>query len=195
MANHIPDKWMKNKLLCLSFFSFLLVIHSCNTRNQNSLQALPVIADSLITNIGQFDNKYIATEGSVVHICGVDGRKMKLKTDIGRMIKIVPADSGGFFNKDLLQKRVRIYGIVKEFRLDTSTINKMENEKSVLCHVDHLPCKDTAWVNKNIKAGLADSMSIRAVNKLRATMSQTNKNYISVITIFANKCEIIGDPE
>ena len=180
---------MTKKIQLSVIFVFLLNISNTKVFAQIN----KVHADSLIKNISFYENKKVETEGLIIHICSVDGKKMKLKTESGAIIKIVPQDSSTSFNDSLYNKRVRIYGIVKEFRIEQPEMDKMEKDKNLLCHIDHTPCKDSAWVNGKKKAGIADSLSKKDIQELKTNMEQTHKNYISVITIFAEKYDIIEE--
>jgi hypothetical protein len=181
---------MKPHLTILTVLFAIIV--GCNQSNTNQ-KILVTAADSLLAHIDQFAGTRVETQGTIVHICGVDRKKMKLKTDGGFVIMIIPGDSRICFNMELIGKRVKIQGLINEIRIAKTQIDIMEREHKVLCHVDHLPCKDTAWVNKNIKAGVADSMSIRSIKKLRLEMNETGGNYISVVSIQAEKWEIIEE--
>jgi hypothetical protein len=58
-----------------------------------------ISADSVIANIDAYRNRKIEVEGLIIHVCGVDGRRMKLQTDHGAILKIVPADSLAAFDE------------------------------------------------------------------------------------------------
>jgi len=148
---------------------------------------------SLISGIEKYRDTKVEIEGYIVHICGVDGKKMKLMTDSGEIIKIIPKDSLGSFDESFYKKRVKVQGIVKESRIEKSEIDKIEKDVALLCHIDHTPCKDSAWVNNQIKKGTAENMSQQDIEKLREKMRQTGKDYISVITIVAEKVEVIEE--
>jgi hypothetical protein len=153
-----------------------------------------VPADSLVAHINRYRDTGVEVEGLVVHICGVDGRKMKLMTAGGAIVKIVPRDSSGGFDESFYKKMVRVRGIAKESRIESSYVDKLESEKALLCHIDHTPCKDSTWVSGQIKAGRADTLSKRDIAKLRSTMARTGKSYVSVVTVVAERVEIVGEP-
>jgi hypothetical protein len=180
---------MKQTLLLL--ITLFCATYSTKIFSQNN----KLQADSLIKKIEYYIDKNIETEGVIVHICGVNGQKMKLRTNNGEIIKIVPKDSLKSFDASFNKKRVKIQGIVKEFRIDKNEIDKMEKEKKLLCHIDNTPCKDSVWVNNKKKSGQADALSNQDIEKLRTMMVQTGKSYVSIITIFAEKVEIIDDEE
>ncbi len=148
-------------------------------------------ADSLITNIEKYRDTEVEIEGIIIHVCGVNWDKLKLETENGAIIKIVSRDTLHHFDKSLYKKKIKVKGIVKEERLDNYYVNKMEEEKTLLCHIDHSPCKDSAWVDRQITNGTADDISIQDIKELRTEMEQTQKRYISVITILAENYEIV----
>lgn len=176
------------------FTLFMTLFIGCNNTKTNN-EIIKVATDSLITNIDKYCNTEVEIEGVIVHICGVDGKKMKLKTESGATIKIEANDSIGSFDTSYYKKKVKVYGVAKEFRIEKPCIEKMEEERTLLCPIDHTPCKDTAWVNSLKRAGVADSVSNQDFEKLKSKLEQTNKSYISVVTIIAEKIEIIGEAE
>jgi hypothetical protein len=134
-------------------------------------------------------------EGIVVHVCGVDGRKMKLMTASGAIIKIVPRDSSGSFDTSFYKKMVKVQGIARESRIEKSYVDTMEKEKALLCHIDNTPCRDSTWVSGQRQSGAADSLSKRDIERLRSKMEQTGKSYVSVVTIVAERVEIVEEPK
>jgi hypothetical protein len=181
---------MKTRILLITLLMTLLIC--CNSIKPNQ-EITEVCADSLVVNIDKYCNTKVEIEGIIIHICSVNGRKMKLKTESGAIIKIVPQDSLNSFDKSFYKKRIKVQGIVKESRIEKPYIDSMEKEKTLLCHIDNTPCKDSAWVNRQKSTGVADSLSNRDILKLRRKMEQTHKSYVSVITIIAEKCELIEE--
>lgn len=181
---------MKSRILIITILMTLLI---CCTSIKENQEITKVNADSLIVNIDKYCETKVEIEGVIIHVCGVNRRKMKLKTESGEIIKIVPQDSLDNFDKSFYKKRIKVHGLVKESHFEKSYIDRMEKERTLLCHIDNTPCKDSAWVTRQKNAGVADSLSIRDILKLRKKMEQTQKDYISVITIIAEKYEIIEE--
>jgi len=181
---------MKSRILIITFLMTLLIC--CNDIKKKQ-EFAKVVADSLIVNIDKYCETKVKIEGVIVHICGVNGRKMKLKTESGAIIKIIPKDTLDSFDNSFYKKRIKVQGLVKESRIEKSYIDKMEKERTLLCHIDNTPCKDSAWVARQKSVGIADSLSNLDLLRLKRKMEQTQKNYVSVITIIAEKCEIIED--
>jgi len=150
-----------------------------------------VSADSLIANIDKYVNRRVKTEGFIAHICGVDGKKMKLMSDSGEVIVILARDNINF-DTSLYEKRIRVSGLVKEERLDKKYIDEQEKEKAILCHVDQRPCKDIQWVQAKVEAGVADSLSQKGIEKLRQKMAQQGRDYVSIVSIVCEQYEVIG---
>ena len=147
-------------------------------------------ADSLIINIDKYVNTKIETEGIIAHVCGVDGKKMKLMSDGKEVIVVIPHDTASF-DYSLNRKRIKVYGLVKEERIDKSYIDEKEEKKVLLCHVDQTPCKDINWVNAKIEAGVADSLSKKDTDGLRMKMEKQGKGYLSIVSIICEKYEEI----
>jgi len=150
-----------------------------------------VSADSLIANIDKYVNRRVKTEGFIAHICGVDGKKMKLMSDSGEVIVILARDNISF-DASLYEKRIRVSGLVKEERLNKKYIDEQEKEKAILCHVDQRPCKDIQWVQAKVEAGVADSLSQKGIEKLRQKMAQQGRDYVSIVSIVCEQYEVIG---
>jgi len=155
-----------------------------------------VDSDSLVAGIDMYAGRRVETSGTIIHVCGVDGKKMRLKTAGDARIKIVPGGGMTVFDKDTYNgKKVRVHGLVKETRLDMKYIEGIEKERSVLCHVDYTPCISKSWAEQLKAAGTADSISAVGTNKLRDRLKASAKGYISLVTIVADSCEVTGDAE
>lgn len=179
---------MKHKLFIIAFVAVFTI--SCNNKIISQV-LVKIDADSLVADLIKYRDKKVEIEGIIIHICGVDGKKMKLMTNSGTIIKIVPKDSLTSFDKSFYKNRVKVKGLVKEYRIEITYIDKIENDRTLLCHIDNEPCKDTAWISSQIEKGTASSLLKQDINSLRNKMEQMKKDYVSVITIFAEKVEII----
>lgn len=165
---------------------------SCTKKNKDT-SFTKVNADSLTVNIENYNHMPVEVEGLVVHICGVDGKKMKIKTAGGASIKVVYADSLQKFDTALYNKRVRVYGMVVETRLTKPFIDRMDRDKAIPCSIDSAPCIDSLWIKSKRQSGKADSISRAGIEKLRKRMEQAKKLYTSIVTIRAEKVDIAKD--
>ena len=178
------------KLKKLFLILFVLFLASCHQTEEKE-KMVSVSADELIDDIGQYNGKVVETEGLAVHICGVKKKKLKLKTDKKQIIKVVYKDSCKSFDKKLAYKFVKVMGQAKESRISKACIDSMEKEGRLLCHIDHTPCMDSAWVEGKIKSGIADSMAMNDIAKLRKVMLETGKDYVSLVTIYADTVSVL----
>lgn len=170
----------------------IIALLSCNNSKTNHRYER-INADILLKNSEKYSNSKIETEGYIVHVCGVDGMKMKLRTDSGEIIKIVPLDSTLRLDKSYYKKTIRVKGELTESRLYKHLVDSLEKERTLLCHIDHTPCKDKEWAENQIKRGVSDSLSQKDIEKLKAKMQKTNKNYVSIFTILAENILILDD--
>ena len=168
----------------------ILLVVGCKN-NQSDKTPIKVVADSLVVNIDKYRNSKVEVQGIIVHVCGVDGKKMKLKSESGRIIKIVPEDSTTRFARTFNKKKIKIIGIVEENRIDKATIDRMDQSRTILYHIDKKACTDTAWINRKRKAGVAYKISKAGVEKLRQRMRESGKDYVSVVIVRAEKIEVI----
>jgi hypothetical protein len=160
-------------------------------KTQKQETALLADADSIILDAQKYQGTEVITEGKVVHICGVDYRKIKLKTERGGIIKVIPGDPLFKYDKTLMGKWVRVKGILDVDTLSRGDMIQTKQEKILTCHVDHKPCKDTAWVKRQIKSGYADTLLKRDFEKLSSTMDKTGVDYIPIIIIYSEHLEVI----
>jgi len=176
----------RNFLSTLAGGVVLASLGSCT--NANAI----VPADSLITDIDKYAKRKVKTEGLIAHVCGVNGKKMKLMSDNGEVIVIIPHDNSSF-DYSLSGKRINVYGLVKEERLSKNYIDERERLKSLLCHVDQRPCKDTKWVAAKIESGVAESISKKDIDTLRQKMEKQGKDYVSIVSIVCEQYNVIEE--
>jgi len=193
-VTHVTEKAKKGRLFhVVLFLMFGVVAGSCGNRTL-SAQIEFVPADSLIVNIDNYVNTKVETEGLIAHVCGVDRKKMKLMTESGEVVVIIPQDTTSF-DYSLNRKRIKVYGLVKEERLIEQYIDEKEEGTVLLCHVDQTPCKDVKWVNAKVEAGVADTLSKKDTDALRKKLEQQGKGYVSVVSIVCEKYEVIETNE
>ena len=158
--------------------------------------AIVVDSDSMVARIDMYAGRRVETSGTIIHVCGVDGKKMRLRTAGNSRIKIVPGAGMPSFDKDTYHmKKIRVRGLVQETRIDEKYIEGIERDRSLLCHVDYTSCISKSWAEELKAAGTADSISAVGTNKLRERLEASAKGYISVVTIVADSCEVTGDAE
>ena len=105
---------MKKHLLLIALL--YIVLAACKHQSGNSV-IQKVQADSLVHHVDVYKGTLVETKGVIRHICGVDKRKMKLQSEGGRYIKIVPADTATCFDRDLYKRKLLVRGIVREERI------------------------------------------------------------------------------
>ena len=169
-----------------------LMLTSCggSSSRTSTIEIGFVPADSLIVKIDMYAGKKIETEGMIAHVCGVDGRKMKLMSDNREVVNVIPHDTT-IFDRTLTGQRVKVYGLVIEERLSEQYIIEKEEEKALLCHVNQRPCRDVNWANRQIEAGRADSLSKIDIDRLRQMMKRHGKEYVSVVSIVCESYEVV----
>lgn len=180
------------KPLLVFLLTLIAFIESCKT-NQQKPGMEKIDADSLVSNIDQYVGKMVETRGTVVHICGVSQKKMKLRSSNGQVIKIVPMDSLQYFDTSLCKKKVTIIGKVQKSQILLCDLDIKERERALLCHIDYTNCIDTAWVNNLKRLGKADSISTRQIKSLQNRIKSANIEYITVVAIVAEKWEVLTD--
>ena len=175
-------KSKKSPHLLIMILAVLSIMLLSNCKSGNKQQSfIRINADSLIAHPDLYTGKAIEIEGVALHICGVDHKKLKLKTKNGRIIKLIPGDTSVHFNNTFYKKNLIVQGIASELRIPKAYIDSMAEAGTLLCHIDHTPCKDSAWVNDKIIKGKAKGISERDIEKLRQQLG--DKNELSLICI------------
>ncbi|NOU60160.1 hypothetical protein [Marinifilum caeruleilacunae] len=152
-----------------------------------------VALDQLIEDVEYFEGKRIETEGLAVHFCGAEEKKLKLKSANGSIVKVVPDNILVQFNAKLKHKKLKLTGRVECEKIERAFVDEIAREKTLLCHIDHTPCLDKDWVKRKQETGVADSLSAAEVKSLRDKMQKSGKDYVRVVSILAEKIEIIEE--
>jgi hypothetical protein len=126
-----------------------------------------------IINPGDFDSvaknfvdKEIQVKGLVEHVCVHSGKKIFVADDKGS----VRIESEERFNDSLLGNKIIVNGIVREFRVDETYCQQMENES-----------------HKNKKAGKADNETCESVknqiSEYRNSMKNAKTDHLSFYSL------------
>ena len=150
--------------------------------------------DALIAGVDAYAGSRVSVEGVVVHVCPVDGKKMKLKGDGGGTVHVENSRPEERYDAALKDKRVVVTGLVSEKRIDEAYIAGLEKEFAkelgAVCHVDKTRCKgkpDLAEEEKREKARKAFAEKMAA---LRQQVKESGKGYISVVTVQSDNVEV-----
>jgi hypothetical protein len=154
---------------------------------------IEVSADELVNHANEYEGKRVEVFGCIAHVCGVDGRKMKMKTPMGEIVKILANGPEDKFGKDYNKKLVSVTGMVKVTRIGKAYINRIEKEGKLLCHIDHKACKDKQWVNRKVEEGKAEAMLKRDIAALRKKLRESGKKELCYVSIVAEKIEVIDN--
>ena len=180
---------MKKNLLIL----ILSFIFSINANAQASAEYTNLSIDQLVAQADSLEGKKVEVIGLVAHMCGVDGHKMKLKSPSGAILKIVPNNPKDSFDSKLKKQLVSVQGILEVKRIEKSYVDRMEKEGTLLCHIDHTPCKDKPWVNNKIETGADVEIVKKDIAKLRKIMEDSGKNYINSICVHATNVRLLNN--
>ena len=175
---------------------FALIIISlliaCSSKGQESAEKYTEISiDELISQSDKYENKKVEIIGLVDHMCGVDGKKIKLKSTSGKVLKIVPNDNNKSFDSSFKKQIVSVRGIVDIKHLSKAYVDEMEKKGTLLCHIDHSACKDKAWVNNKIDTGKDVEIVKKDIAKLRNQMKVSGNEFVTYICIRADKIEVL----
>ncbi len=136
----------------------------------------------------------ITIEGEIVHVCPVDGKKMKLILNDTSVVSVLNANKSERFDPaQWNQTRVQITGVLACNRISAREIDSVYQQKELLCHVDNAPCLDKQWQENKWKNGTAQQSLDSKNQKLHEKMQQTGKNYIPVFSITTHNIEKIEE--
>ncbi|WP_320053370.1 hypothetical protein [uncultured Acetobacteroides sp.] len=176
---------------CIVKSGLLLALLTCLLSVAGYPQAVRVSADSLTACISSYIGKKVEVEGVVAHMCGVDGRKMKIQSATGAEVEVIANEQLGSFDFSLNKKRVRVWGTVKEARIDGAFADRMERDQALLCSIDSNPCKDSAWVERQRRNGTATDHSRQSIAKLRERIAASGRGYLSITIVVADRVEVV----
>ena len=168
----------------------LLLVCSLSVKAQSTKEEYRIISiEDLIAQADSLHGEKVEIVGLVAHLCGVDGKKMKLKSPGGALVKIVPKSEKEAFDSSLIKQVVCVKGVLEITRIEKVYVDKMEKEGTLLCHIDHSACKDKPWVNNKIETGADVEIVKKYIAKLRKMMAESGKDYINSVCICADKVE------
>jgi hypothetical protein len=130
--------------------------------------------------------KETTLEGEIIHVCPIEGKKMKLQLSDGEIICVLPAAGEPFAKAQWDHKKVKVTGLLQEAQLPRTTIAANYQDKKLLCHIDHTPCTDVKWMENRWKDGSAERLLERDNEDLLQRMYETKLNYVQVFSITAN---------
>lgn len=175
---------MKNPNVFLTLvLLFIVSISSAQTITYEK-----VSADQLVKNSQLYENKYVETMGIIAHVCGVDGKKMKLKSPQGNVIKIIAGKGLTPFHKcDYNKKLLSVKGKVKLTYLTKEQIDELEKKQALLCSIDDKACIDKPWIERKKAQGKAKSLSQKQIKMLRQKLAQSESGKIVYVNIIADE--------
>ena len=160
-----------------------LLVAQC-AKNDNVILS----AEGLDANI----DKKICVEGIIVHICGVNGNKMKLMLADSTMVMVVPEQQiDSFSRQQWKQKQLRICGMLHGTKLTKQYLDSMYNAQQLLCSIDYKQCTDTAWVSYQWREGNAEKILASGLIKQEKLMNKLGLNYIPLFTLTAESIKTI----
>ncbi len=176
---------MKSKIIVGAVF--LLLVIACKHTSSQQAQNLTIQVDSLLLTPERYVGKEVSIEGTVVHVCPVNGLKMKLRGDTGGFVKVVFGSGFERFDKSLNHKRVKVIGHVTVTYTTLAYVDSIVQQKTILCHIDNTPCNDSPWIAERKKENVAEQLSKEQTDKLYQLMDGTNKKRVAVVTMEASE--------
>lgn len=169
----------------------LMAFSACNrgakeTTGENKSDTAILTVATFDTSAYNYVDKPVIIEGTVLHTCKHGGKRMFLVdgTDSIR-VEITAGPEIAKFDDQLVGSRVRVFGILKEERIDEKYLNEWENEvkKPVENH--------DAGVHSGAKGHEDQSASdkLEQINSLREDLKNSSKDHLSFFSIEASKFE------
>ncbi|MCX6244989.1 MAG: hypothetical protein NTU98_09825 [Bacteroidetes bacterium] len=179
---------VKTKGLFFALGFILLVMVSCNS-GQNNTETADAVKVAVLTFEQQaagLVDKAIIIEGTVLHTCKHSGKRMFLVDGNDSIrVEVTAGKDITKFDEKLVGSRVRVFGILKEEKIDEKYLNEWENEvkKPVENH--------EAGVHSGAKGhedqGVQDKLD--QIYALRDDLKKSGKDHLSFYSVEADKFE------
>jgi hypothetical protein len=177
---------MLKKLILFPFIAVLLLA-ACNTGNSD--KAAGAKADTIRIAVLTFEQdaaKYVDSavviEGTVFHTCKYGGKRMFLVDGTDSiLVEVTTGPDIPKFDEKLVGSRVRVFGTVKELRIDEKYLAEWENE------VKNPKASETTGVHTGAKGhedqGTREKLD--QINAYRDQIRQSGKDHLSFYTVEA----------
>jgi hypothetical protein len=179
---------MKTQLLCLAIFC-LAIFSSCDSGLKEKARDTKndTVKVTVLTFLKQADtlaNRKVFIEGTVLHTCKHGGKRMFLVdgTDSVR-VEITAGTDITKFDEALIGSKVRVFGTLKEERIDEKYLNEWENE------VKKPEANHDVGVHSGAKGHEDQSVQDKLDNiaSLRGDLKASGKDHLSFYSIEAFK--------
>lgn len=179
---------MNNKLFAL-FILVMGFLSSCDSGIKEEARDTKndTIQITVLSFAGQADtlaNRQVIIEGTVLHTCKHGGKRMFLVDGSDSIrVKITAGPEITKFDESLVGSRVRVFGTLKEERIDEKYLNEWENE------VKNPKENHEAGVHSGAKGHEEETPQDKLANiaSLRADLKASGKDHLSFFSIEASK--------
>jgi hypothetical protein len=177
---------MAKKLLPFLIIPFILLV-SCNNSSEKVAEKK---ADTTAVTVAGFVNqadslidKAVVIEGVVYHTCKHDGKRLFLIDNNIDSISVEVTAGGNIakFDEALIGSRIKIYGLLREERIDDKYLNEWEAEvkKPQTTSEAGIHTGAKGHEDRNTEEKLAQ------INELRAKLKASGKDHLSNFSIEA----------
>jgi hypothetical protein len=181
------------KIMTKNFFILFILsifmIASCNQGAQdknaeNKADTAKITILSFDTSAHSYVDKPVVIEGTVLHTCKHGGKRMFLVdgTDSIR-VEITAGQEIAKFDEALIGSRVRVFGILKEERIDAKYLNEWENEVKQPAENHDVGVHTGAKGHED--QGVQEKLD--QINALRQEIKDSGKDHLSFYSIEAFK--------
>jgi hypothetical protein len=172
-------------ILILSIF----FLGSCNqgtkeTSGENKSDTARLTVLSFDTSAHSYVDKPVIIEGTVLHLCKHGGKRMFLVDGSDSIrVEITAGQDITKFEESLIGSRVRVFGTLKEERIDAKYLNEWENEvkKPEENHNVGVHTGAKGHEDQGVKEKLDQ------INSLREDLKKSGKDHLSFYSIEATK--------
>lgn len=181
---------MIKKLLPLFAWALILLV-SCNQGTQNPVAGES--ADTVKLTVATFDtsayryvDKTVCIEGTVFHTCKHGGKRLFLVDGSDSIrVKITAGPEIPSFNENLAGSRIRVFGVLKEERIDEKYLSDWENE------IKKPEENHEAGVHSGAKGHEDQSAQdkLDQIKALREEIKKSGKDHLSFFSIEAIRFE------
>ena len=180
---------MTKKLLS-SIGVIALILSACNfgSKGIDAGDAVKVAVLTFENQAASIVEKTVVIEGTVLHTCKHSGKRMFLVDGNDSIrVEVTAGKDIAKFDEKLVGSRVRVFGVLKEERIDERYLNEWENE------VKKPEQNHDAGLHTGAKGheDQGTQEKLDQINSLRTDLKSSGKDHLSFYSIEASKFEEI----
>lgn len=198
------------KKMIMSLLALSLLWTACDTEPKQAQDAdTPVMVslDSFESKAADLVDQLVIVKGTCLHTCKHGGGKMFLSTgdSAAYSLKVIASEESGNFNAGMEGSDFEVVGIVDEYRIDATEIDRMESEingdvaeegeKDPAACTGHAEDEAHQHDGEEVQAAAEEQKAaqLEQVANLRQKLEDSGKAYLSFFSLKAKSYKAIEE--